>query len=288
MTLDSRFFVPSFVLLLLVAGAPLVAQDEEEKELGWSDTAELSFVATSGNAESSSFALKNLLSRVWERADLEIDVRALRSESTTKRRYATGTIDDFELGEDTTTDLTAENYLLAAEYKREVSGRTYWFARSGWERNEFAGIRNRYVVSGGLGHRWWDRDGGHFRTFYGVSGTSQEGVLEEVGTKNYLGLRAGLDYRLRMTESSTYDNVLSVDENLDDTSDYRADWLNSISVSMNERLAIKLGLRLLYENRPALVRVPLLSPDGTPTGESVVAEAEKLDSYLTVALVLNF
>lgn len=36
----------------------VAAQDETESELGWSDTAELSFVATGGNAEGSSFAFE--------------------------------------------------------------------------------------------------------------------------------------------------------------------------------------------------------------------------------------
>jgi hypothetical protein len=88
----------------------------------------------------------------------------------------------------------------------------------------------------------------------------------------------------RFGANTTYTNVFVLDENLDETSDWRADMLNGLSVSMNERLALKLGLRLLYDNEPAIVLV-----DNVGTGPAQVPfTLDELDTILTISLVVDF
>ena len=57
---------------------------------------------------------------------------------------------------------------------------------------------------------------------------------------------------------------------------------------MTKRLALKVSLRWLYDDLPALQEVPLFdTPAGTQTG-TVFVELDELDTILRVSLVANF
>ena len=49
---------------------------------------------------------------------------------------------------------TAENYYLRGRYDRNITERFFWYGGVGWDRNEFAGIKNRMTVFGGVGNLW--------------------------------------------------------------------------------------------------------------------------------------
>ena len=63
----------------------LGVQAADEPELGWSDQAELSYVLTAGNSESSTLGFKNELTRTWETVD-----RARRRVNRNARRSPGG------------------------------------------------------------------------------------------------------------------------------------------------------------------------------------------------------
>jgi len=80
-----------------------------------------------------------------------------------------------------------------------------------------------------------------------------------------------------------------IDGNLDETSDYRADFTNYVAVAMSGRLALKASLQLLYDNEPSLGSLQLFTSDGVLfPGTFVVAPVDDLDSIFTVSLVMNF
>jgi len=100
-------------------------------------------------------------------------------------------------------------------------------------------------------------------------------------------VRLGYDYGRGLSQTTTFTSVLVVDVNADETDDLRADFTNAVSVSINQLLALKVGLQLRYDNLPSLIQVPLFDPAGLPTGDQVAAELDDLDSKLTVTLVLE-
>ena len=61
---------------------------------------------------------------------------------------------------------------------------------------------------------------------------------------------------------NTFTSNLIVDENIQDTDDLRFNWQNGLAVAMNQRLALKVGVGLAYDNQPQLVEVALLSVNG--------------------------
>ncbi|MEM1246124.1 MAG: DUF481 domain-containing protein [Acidobacteriota bacterium] len=282
---------PLFALLLtafLLFALPVTAQDDGP-EPGWYDTAELTYVTTSGNAEADTLGLKNSLQRIWDDAVFSLDAGALRVETTTIARFAQLSGDGFSVGEIKTSELTAENYYLRGRYDRNITDRFFWYAGAGWERNEFAGFTDRLTAVAGVGNIWWQEDRGHFRTDYGLTYTQQDDVVINPDfDDSFLGLRLSYDYLNKLTDTTEFTSVLIVDQNLDETDDLRADFINAVAVSMTERLALKASLQLLYDNMPALVAVDVVNAAGELTGDSVLAELEDLDSLFTLALVVNF
>jgi putative salt-induced outer membrane protein YdiY len=276
--------------VVIWAGLMTVAvQAADEPKLGWSDQAEMSFVLTAGNSESTTLGFKNELKRTWEKALFSFKLAAIRAESTTFLRTAIGTPDNFVFIEDKESSLTAENYLAALRYDRNISDFLFAYGGGSWERNRFAGVENRSIVEGGLGNVWVDREEVKFKTTYALTYTDQEDVVEVPdGDGTFAGVRLGWDYLHQFGASTTYVNTLILDDNLEDTSDWRGDMVNSLAVAMNKRLALKASLKWLYDAQPSFEAVPLQDVLGVPTGELALVELENLDTIFTTSLVVNW
>ncbi len=279
-------------ILALLGGAvlfsaPFTWAQEEEEDYGWELTGEISLIATGGNAEAETLGFGLAAVRSRERDALSFAGGGLRAESTIFSRFAVGTPDDFRVIEESDTDLTAESFYLRGRYQRDISERTFWFSGLGWERNEFAGFTSRLSAVGGVGREWYDNDRGHFRADVGLTFTTQDDVVTGPdASEDFLGLRLSYDYGRQLTETTVFSSILIIDENLDETEDLRADFLNALSVSINDLLSLKVGLHLLYDNLPSLTSVPLLDGAGSEIG-SVFAELDELDTVLSVAVVFT-
>jgi hypothetical protein len=279
--------VPCLVLLALIA-TPVFAADAPK--LGWSDTAELSYVQTAGNSESSTFGFGNKLVRTWEKALFTFKAGGIRAESTAFARTASW-IDDahYRVDEKSLSTLTAENYFLNAQYDRKITERFFWNAGAGWDRNKFAGIENRYMAYAGVGNIWVDRDKVKFRTDYSATYTKRDDVVfDETRKDKFAGFRFAWDYMHKFGSATTYTNTLALDDNLQETSDWRGDMVNSVAVAMSKNLALKASLRWLYANQPARVDVPLTNALPPPEPQSVPVPLDKLDTIFTTSLVINW
>ena len=278
-----RTFPALISLCLLVT--PLTAQ-EEDKDEGWRDSAELSFVQTSGNTDTSTLGFKNRTWRRWEKKALEFNVGGVRAKSS-DARFASGTPTNFVVVEPSP-KLTAENYWLDGKYYQRIRPSFYWQAGAGWTRDEFAGVKNRYVVFGGVGNVWADKEKLKWRTDYSLSYTKQEDVVDDPEFPDtYLGIRATSNFSLNFGKSSSYGNDTILDLNLDLTEDWRLDMTNWVTVTMTTHLALKVGLQWRYSNAPRLEGLDLKDATGTVVG-TVDVPLEELDSLLTASLVVDF
>lgn len=273
---------------LIVIACPVWAQ-EEEKKLGWADVAEFSYLATQGNAEASSLGLRNALTRVWDEAAFTFEVGAVRASTATISRSAIGDATNFRVDRRSESELTAANYFTRGRFDRELSERTFWFGGVGWDRNTFAGVQNRFNVTGGVGNSWFDNDQHKWRTDYGASWVHQEDVVVDPDVnENYVSARLTSDYWRKLNASVEYNNLVIVNENLSETGDFRLDMVNSIAVSMTGRIALKLSHQLLFDSRPSLELLPLFSASGSPVGVDVLSALEKTDSIFNVAIVISY
>ena len=282
----SAWILTGLALTLAGAGAGWCA-DEATPPERWKDVAEFSFVATAGNSETSTLGFKNTLARAWEKSSFELKAGAIRGESTTKSR-AVDPINPV-IVETSTTNLTAENYFLNGRYDHKITEHFFWYAGTGWDRNRFAGIDNRYTGVLGVGNVWLDEDRVKFRTDYALSYTKQENVVEVAGADDsFLGARLTSKFLHKLGDVTTYGNDLVVDENLDETSDYRADMTNWVTVSMSTRLALKVSLQLLYDNEPSFESIADPGDLLPPVGPTASAQLDDLDTIFTASLVAYF
>jgi len=271
-----------------LAGDP-ASSPQEEQDTDWSYNAELSLLFTSGNSTVRTFGLGGGARREWGGGELSLRGGGLRTESGTTRRIAVGTPDNFTVTDESNPEPTAENYFARGEFERSFSDHVHLTTGAGWERNTFAGYESKLSVVGGIGNMWIDNERTRLKSDYGLTFTAQNDVIEDPDkSSTFGGIRVSTNFRRQLTETANLESTLTLDENLTDAADLRADLANSLAVDINSSLAVKTGLRLAWDNAPALTRAPLEQPAGTPTGETVLVPRHKLDSTLTIALVANF
>lgn len=275
-------------LLLTITGTSTAASAQDAPPTGWFNTAELTAIWTAGNSPASTFGAKNELRRVWAAATFKLQAGGLRTEATRLSRTASGSATNFSINETSTSTVTAENYFLRGRYDRSLPSSAFLFGGAGWSRNTFAGIQNRYSFVTGAGRAWVDRDGARFKTDLGLTYTIQDDVVNDPDESDgFIGFRFTTEGLKQLTSTTIYSSTLIVDQNLNQRSDLRGDFINAVQVSINSNLALKTSLQLLYDKLPALVQVPLTG-SGVPSGTNVLTPLDKVDSVFTVALVINF
>jgi putative salt-induced outer membrane protein YdiY len=271
--------------LSLIVAPGLIGQ-ETDTPLDWQDEAELLFVFTSGNAESSSFGLRNTLTRQFERSSLKFDAGAVRVESGITQRTAVGTSQsDFTVSEQTDRETTAENYFSELRFDLDLSERTYAYGSGGWVRNRFAGVDSRWTAAAGFGINLVSNDQSAFDVDIGVTLTSEERVTGS--TESFGGVRLTWLYTRQLTETTAFASHLVLDENLSDTDDLRADFDNALAVSISDILALKTGVKILYDRQPALEEVALFDAPGGANIGTVLTPLAEVDTQVTVSLVVS-
>lgn len=288
MTENRTLLIVAALVAAVVALTPVGAQ-EEEKKLGWSSTAEFNFVMTAGNSESTTLGFNGSAERAWTKALLQIKAGALKVETTSDLGFAIGTgQDDFTVPEVTAT--TAENYYLGGKYDHNISERFYWYVAAGWLRNEFSGIEDRYIASGGVGNVWYDREKFSFRTNYGVSYTNQQDVVRTPFVEtSYAGLLFNSNLKKRFGKNDTeYGNDFLFNYSLADSDNWRWSMDQYISMSLTEMLALKVSLIWLYNNFPAFREYDLVPAPGQPPTGTVLLQLDELDTIFSISLVVKF
>lgn len=281
-----RLLLPAASVLtgaVLVCPEPLAAQ--QEREPGWYDQAEVSFVLTAGNSQSSTFGVKNRLERLFANSSLSFDAGGIRVETRSTERSAIGSPGDFEIVEQSDTRPTTENYFAGLRYDRDLSDRSYAYASGGWVRNRFAGVDNRWTGAVGIGRALIETDRTAFQADLAATVTSEEPVVGD--SDSFAGLRFTWDLGHQLTETTKLGSLLVVDDNLSNTEDLRAEFDNSVTVDINDALALKTGVKLLFDNLPALQEVPLLPAPGEPPTTTVLVPLDELDTQVTVALIIT-
>lgn len=257
------------------AGFPALAE-EESGEKDWTNTTELSLVNTTGNSETSNFAVTNKFATAIGKGTLKIDFDALRNETTNRTfRNVDGVLVVTE-----TTSISAESYKLSGQYSRPINQRLSWYARAGWFRDELAGIDDSYSAGTGVGFVFIKNDTHNLNGELGI-GYVQEKRVDGTDS-DFSELRGFLDYDRKLTETSKLFIELEVLENLDENSDLRANGLIGASSNLSKRIALAVSYGLKYDAEPVIV---VLQEPGFP---DVEYEFDELDTTLKASLVINF
>jgi len=265
-----------FGMILASLGVALA----EEPARPWTDTADFGLVMTTGNTQNLNFSLTNKFIYKWSNADFTFDATALRTENT-ERTLVNDTVDNTVVATDKKT-VTAEMYGLAGKYTRKIHENLYWYVRAGWMSNKPTGIDSRYGGGAGIGYTVLKTDADVLSLEFGADYTDESQTSGF--SDSYAGFRAYLNYLHNISKTATFRQELEILENLSETSDLRARSISSVTASLSAKMALKVGLTLLYDNQPVVVDV---QPTGDAT-EVAPFEYDNLDTMLTAALVINF
>jgi putative salt-induced outer membrane protein YdiY len=288
---SSVLLAVAMITSLSLSGSPAGAEDPVEKKIGWFDTAELGFVATSGNSNSTTLGFKNETKRLWDGAEFSFEVGSVYSRSRPSERFGVGAPGEGNFSVEDAPEETNTNRLYAkAAYGRELSPFLYWNVAGDSERNEPAGIDYRYTAGAGLGNNWVRNDRVMFRTTYNVTYTNEN--FTNGDSQDFPGFRLGYNYENKLTSTTQFQSDLVFDDSFDDLEDHRTNWYNAVSVSMTQQIALKAGYRVLYRNIPPLEDIkiydanPVAGPANEVGTESV--SKDELDTDFTTSLVINF
>jgi putative salt-induced outer membrane protein YdiY len=299
MSHTSRAALAAAGLLLLAApsraqqvATPTEAKAVDEKSFkvdapGTYANADLSYVLTSGNSSSSTLGFKGDLTHRWGKQSIGFAAGGLRASSSPETRYAVGTPADFEV-QVPPSEETAENFYARGRYDFKLSDRIYYTLGAGWERNQFSGLRNRWVGDTGIGYIFLNNDRTSFRSALGITYTNEEYTVDNGADGSFVGARLGWDFQRKLFQNTTFTHTLVADENLEHTDDLRVDAQFGLHVAMSSKLGLKVNWRLLWDNQPALAEYGLLTPGGVDTGLTVLAPYKELDQGFSVSLVFSF
>ena len=284
----SLWMLVSAALLVALLGAGVIAaQEEEEKEKNWSNKTEFGLTSTSGNSETTNLSLGNKYKRNWTKAELVFDLMAIKNESVVNTY--TGSAGNEVLQE--RTDTTAETYALGLAYRRNITGRLFWYANGRWFRNVPAGLLDRYRAGAGVGYTLIEAKKhiviGELGATYSDDTKSVEGLTSNEASFTYSSATLLFAYNFKISDTAELSSDADWFYDVEESQNWQANWVTSLTASLTSQLALKITYSVVYDNLPADIPIPP-GPGADPGAGSIGFPAEKTDTFLTASVVLNF
>jgi len=320
-----RHRILTFLACLAVGlGSSGAAISEDEPELGWFSSTELSLVYTEGNSNIDSLGIKATVGRDWKRSKVQIKLDAVQTNTSDDRFRVADPGFTWLPGEDppplTSSFLVeppkesdVEKYFIEPRFERNFAKKKTWNVGASWDRNEDAGILNRYIGFGGVGNAWFSREDLEFRSNYGLSYTErEEETPDPEKDQEFAGVRLGWYYLNKFGKVTIFENEFTGNMSLEDRADYSLDMTSSLDVAMGKHLSLKISLQWQFNSEPALedidlfARVVIIDPSPRLPGsgdeffetvtnggaeieiEEVQERKQQLDTIFRTALVIRF
>lgn len=240
-----------FTVILGLGVMPIFAQetdDEEEKEPTWKGSLGLSWVATTGNSDTSSFGLDFNVERKPEPWGLVFLARGNKAQDSGST--------------------TAENYFVSGRAMRSLGNRWEAFAGLQWSKDQFTGFDSQTVASVGATFNAIDGEKNQLAFDMGLAYTWEDQVSPDAQV-DYLGGLFGLTWEWKLGEKSKLVERLVYYPNFDDSTDWRLTSFTAIEAAVNSWMALRLGYDVRHRNR-------------------AIGLSKKTDTTSTASVVFNF
>lgn len=189
----------------------------------------LSYLATTGNADTSSSGIDASYHKEWKLWSLETTAGAVRA-----------TRNDVETAESANTQLRG---------RRKISEHLQMTAGLRGERNRFAGVDLRTILDSSLSWAVRDTPAWRLRTLWGLSWTMEDPSGDRPRRDSVGGL-VQLQSTVKISEGSELNSQVTAWPGLESSEDYRINANAGLQAALNRHLAIRLGYDVKYDNEP--------------------------------------
>lgn len=226
------FFAWLGLILLLPAQLALAEPADDAKtsepapKSPWKSTAELGFVLTSGNTETSNINAKFDLTHDKDKWRKNLHGEAFGASST---EPDTGVV-----------TRSAERYQLSAKTDYKLDKKSYTFAYLNAEKDRFSGYDYQSTIAAGYGQRLIERENMNFEVEIGPGFRIVKPQDEDESEKDAV-VRLGAKYEWRISPSATFNEDLSSEIASELTTTKST---TSLTAKINSKLAMKLSLIL--------------------------------------------
>jgi putative salt-induced outer membrane protein len=202
----------------------------------WFGKAELSFLSTSGNTDTTSLG-----------GSLELNYKPAPWLFTLKGAY---------LRAATNGVTTAESFTGSLRGARDLTPRLDVYANTGYLRNRFSGIENLFGFDGGAGYKFLNSPVLFLRLEAGVGWAHEEDLLlpppaESITTtRSYATVKSALAFKWQFTKVAAFTNDFTFLDDLDDTANWFITDKAAITAQMSSLFALQASWTLLYRNEP--------------------------------------
>ena len=240
-----------FNLPLALSGLLLVgAVKAEEAKPPYVGTAELGYLQTTGNTETSSLKGK---------VNVTFDLEKWRNSVT---------VEGFNASTDE--DTTSERYLLSAKSDYKWSDNHFFFGSFRYEDDRFSSFEYQSILSFGYGNRLLDTKVHRFEIEFGPGFRSSEAVATienpDPETEEEVIIHLGWDFLWNFSESASFTQNTDIDSGDSNTSVVAE---TAVTSKLTGALALKVAYTVRYN-------------------EEVAVGKEKRDKESTVAITYNF
>ena len=195
----------------------------------WNLKLGLSYLATTGNADTSSSGIDASYQKDWKLWSLETVAGAVRA-----------TRNDVE---------TAESANAQLRGRRKVSEHLQMTAGLRGETNRFAGVDLRTVFDSSLSWAVRDTPAWRLRTLWGLSWTTEDPRGDRPRRSSVGGL-VQLQSMVKLSEGAELNGQVTAWPDLERSEDYRINANAALQAALNRHLALRLGYDLKYDNEP--------------------------------------
>ena len=203
--------------VVLAALALFAGQARAEDTKPWKNATEASLVSTNGNSKTTTTSAKNTFGYKWSKTGLEVIAGGLGSSNAGK--------------------VTAEQYFASEKMTYNFTEKNYLYEKFGWDKNRFAGIRNRWDGSAGLGRLLFDLPKDKLIGELGGGYINEERI--NAARNDFASGRAYSKYTHLFSETANFTQDAEYLHNFKDSDGYRLNTETALTAALSSHLSLK-------------------------------------------------
>jgi len=227
-----RIADPRFLLACALAAgclAPSPGRAQAIPAALWDVKLGLSYLATSGNTETSSSSVDASFNRTWRAWSVEGSASAVSAAKRHRR--------------------TTETYNGQARAKRRLHKRLQLTLGLRWERNRFAGLDGRQTADVSMLWEVRESPGRNLRVLGGLSLGREDPRGDRPRSDSFGGLLQ-VSGDARLSETASWDGQVTLFPDFGDLDDYRLHGHVGLQAALSRHLGLRLGYDLKFDHQP--------------------------------------